>query len=253
LTQALASKVPQVTVLFWVIKVLTTGIGETTSDFLTHKLDPPVAVGIVGLVFAASLVLQLLVGRYVAWVYWTAVMLVSVFGTMAADVLHVGLGVPYAVSTVFYAVVLAGVFLGWYLTERTLSIHSIRTRRREVFYWATVLATFALGTAAGDLTATTLHLGYFASGVLFAVAIAVPAVAHFRFGLNAVAAFWAAYVLTRPLGASFADWLGVPPGRGGLDLGTGAVSLVGGLVIVCLVAYLTVTQEDVEPALALSE
>jgi uncharacterized membrane-anchored protein len=242
----MASKVPQVTALFWVIKVLTTGIGETTSDFLTHKLDPVVAVGAVGLIFGASLLLQLAARRYLAWVYWLAVMMVSVFGTMAADVLHVGLGVPYAVSTVFYAVVLTGVFVTWYLVEGTLSIHSIRTRRRELFYWATVLATFALGTAAGDLTASTFHLGYLASGVLFAVAIAVPAIGHARFGLNPVVAFWAAYVLTRPLGASFADWLGVPPSRGGIDIGTGLVSVVGWLLIAALVAYLGVSRADIE-------
>jgi uncharacterized membrane-anchored protein len=242
LNVAVASKVPQVTALFWVIKVLTTGIGETASDFLTHRVDPPVAVGSVGLVFAASLVLQISVGRYNTWVYWFAVVMVSVFGTMAADVLHVGFGIPYAVSTLFYAAVLTIVFVVWQATERTLSIHSIRTRRRELFYWATVLVTFALGTAAGDLTATTLHLGYFASGVMFAAAIAVPAIAHFRFGLNAVAAFWIAYVLTRPLGASFADWLGVPPTRGGLDYGTGLVSLLGGLLIVVMVGYLAVRE-----------
>jgi uncharacterized membrane-anchored protein len=246
LATRMASKVPQVTALFWVIKVLTTGMGETTSDYLTHRLDPVVAVGAVGVVFGASLVLQLAVRRYIAWVYWFAVVMVSVFGTMAADVLHIGLGVPYAVSTVFYAVVLTVVFVTWYLIERTLSIHSVRTRRRELFYWATVFATFALGTAAGDLTASTFRLGYFASGVLFAVAIVVPAVGHARFGFNPVAAFWAAYVLTRPLGASFADWLGVPPRRGGVDIGTGVVSLIAGLVIAGLVAYLSFTRTDVE-------
>jgi uncharacterized membrane-anchored protein len=238
LTGAVASKVPQVTVLFWVIKVLTTGMGETTSDFLAHRYDPVVAVAVVGLIFAGSLAAQLVMRRYRTGVYWFAVVMVSVFGTMAADVLHVGFGIPYAVSTVFFAVVLTVIFVVWQATERTLSIHSIRTRRRELFYWATVLATFALGTAAGDLTATTLKLGYFGSGVMFAAAIAVPAIAHARFGLNAVAAFWTAYVLTRPLGASFADWLGVPPYRGGLDYGTGLVSVIAGLLIVVLVAYL---------------
>jgi uncharacterized membrane-anchored protein len=170
--------------------------------------------------------------------------MVSVFGTMAADVVHIALGVPYAVSTVVFAVVLAAVFVVWYRTEGTLSIHSIRTRRRELFYWLTVLTTFALGTAAGDLTASTMHLGYFASGVLFAVVIAVPAVAHWRLGLNAITAFWFAYIVTRPLGASFADWLGVPPSRRGLDLGTGPVTLTLALVIAVLVGYLTVTHSD---------
>ena len=196
------SKVPEVTVYFWITKVLTTGMGETTSDYLAHRLDPVIAVGLAGVALVASLVLQLCFRRYVAWVYWLAVVMVSVFGTMAADVLHVGLGIPYAVSTGFFTVALGAVFAVWYAVERTLSIHSIRTRRRELFYWATVLTTFALGTAAGDLSATSLRLGYFGSGVVFAVVFAVPALAHWRLRLNAILAFWLAYVVTRPLGAA---------------------------------------------------
>ena len=240
----LLSKVPEVTVLFWVTKVLTTGMGETASDFLVRRIDPFVAVGLGAVALVVAMALQLRARRYVPWTYWLAVSMVSVFGTMAADVVHIALGVPYAVSTVVFAVVLAAVFVVWYRTEGTLSIHSIRTRRRELFYWLTVLTTFALGTAAGDLTASTMHLGYFASGVLFAVVIAVPAVAHRRLGLNAITAFWFAYIVTRPLGASFADWLGVPPSRRGLDLGTGPVTLTLALVIAVLVGYLTVTHSD---------
>jgi len=242
--RALSSKVPQVTVLFWIIKILTTGMGETTSDFLAHRLDPVVAVGLVGIVFAGGLAAQLWARRYVTWVYWFAIVMVSVFGTMAADVLHVGLGVPYAVSTAFYALVLTAIFVTWYVCERTLAIDSIRTRRRELFYWATVLATFALGTAAGDLTAVTFHLGYLASGVLFGVVILIPAFARSFLGMNAVFAFWFAYVLTRPLGASFADWLGVPPSRGGVDLGTGAVSLVLAAIIAVLVGVLAASERS---------
>ncbi|MER7273979.1 hypothetical protein ABT369_05975 [Dactylosporangium sp. NPDC000244] len=235
------------TALFWVIKVLTTGMGETASDFLAHTIAPPVAVGLGGLGFAAALVLQFRVRRYLAGVYWLAVIMVSVFGTMAADVLHVGLGVPYLVSTVGFAIALAAILVVWYASERTLSIHSITTPRRECFYWATVLATFALGTAAGDLTAMTFGWGYLLSGVIFAVAIAVPALA-FRIGrLNAVAAFWAAYVITRPLGASFADWMGVSHERGGLGLGTGPVTAAWAVLIVVLVGYLAVTRADTEP------
>lgn len=245
LTRLGLSKVPEVTALFWVIKVLTTGMGETTSDFLAHRIDPVIAVGLTGVGLAVSLVVQLVVRRYLAWVYWLAVVMVSVFGTMAADVLHVGLGVPYLMSTIVFAVGLAAIFAVWYLTERTLSIHSIRTRRREMFYWLAVLTTFALGTAAGDMTATTLHLGYFASGVLFAAAIAAPALAHWRFGLNPILAFWTAYVLTRPLGASFADWMGVSHARGGLDWGTGPVSAVAAVLIIILVGFLAVRRSDV--------
>ncbi len=232
------SKVPAVTAVFWVTKVLTTGMGETTSDFLVHRLGPALAIGLGALAFVVALTVQLKAVDYQAWVYWAAVVMVSVFGTMAADVLHVGLGIPYAVSSVFFAAALGVVFASWYVCEHTLSIHSIRTTRRELFYWATVSTTFALGTATGDMTAKSLHLGYVASGLLFAVAITVPAVAYWRFGLNAIVAFWAAYIVTRPLGASFADWAGVPAWRGGLGWGTGWVSLVMSAVITVLVAYL---------------
>jgi uncharacterized membrane-anchored protein len=173
--------------------------------------------------------------------------MVGVFGTMAADVLHVGLGVPYIASTIFYAIVLAVVFRTWYLSEGTLSIHSITTQRRELFYWAAVLATFALGTAAGDLTAVTLGLGYFGSIFLFAAVIAIPAIGYFRFGMNSILAFWFAYVLTRPIGASVADWLGVSSARGGLALGTGPVSLVLAAAIAAFVYYLSQTGKDTPP------
>ena len=235
------SKVPEVTVAFWIAKVLTTGMGEAASDYLTRAMDPPIAVGLGFAGFAAAIALQFATRRYRTWVYWLAVAMVGVFGTMAADVLHVGLGVPYVASTAFYLVVLAVIFGVWYATERSLSIHSIRTPRREFFYWATVLATFALGTAAGDLTATTMHLGYLASGVLFAVAIAVPAVA-WRLGLNPILTFWAAYIVTRPLGASFADWVAVPHNRGGLNAGYGPVTVVMVAAIALLVGYLSVTE-----------
>lgn len=233
-----ASKVPEATALFWLTKALTTAMGESTSDYLVHRIAPELAVilGFVGLVVA--LVVQLRADRYRAWRYWFAVAMVGIFGTMAADVLHVGLGVPYLVSTALYLIVLVVVFVVWFRTEHTLSIHSITTRRREVFYWAAVMTTFALGTAAGDLTAVTVKLGYFSSGVVFAVAILVPAIAFRRFHVNAVAAFWIAYILTRPVGASFADWAALPGRRGGLDLGTGPVSLALAVLIVGCVAVL---------------
>jgi uncharacterized membrane-anchored protein len=243
--RSVLNKVPEITVYFWVIKVLTTGMGETASDYLAHRFAPPVAVGFGAVAFLAALILQFSVRRYVAWIYWLAVIMVSVFGTMAADVLHVGLGVPYAVSTIFFTVALAAVFAVWYAREKTLSIHRIDTPRREFFYWATVLATFALGTAAGDLTASTFGWGYFASGVVFAVLIAVPAIAHRRLGLGAVPAFWIAYVITRPLGASFADWMGVSHARGGLGIGTGPVTIGWLVAIVALVGYLVVSRTDV--------
>ncbi|WP_338784039.1 hypothetical protein [Streptomyces sp. DG1A-41] len=240
-----ASKVPEVTVYFWIIKVLTTGMGETASDFLARVLGPVPAVGLGGIALMAALAAQFAVRRYVAWVYWVAIVMVSVFGTMAADVLHVGLGVPYALSTPFFMAALAAVFALWYRSEGTLSIHSVHTRRRETFYWAAVLATFALGTAAGDLTAT-IGLGYLGSAVLYAAAIAVPAVVHRWGSLNAVAAFWAAYVITRPLGASVADWMAVGHSRGGLDLGLGPVTLSWTMAILGFVGYLAVSRKDIQ-------
>ena len=237
LRHSAAVKVPEITLLFWVVKVLTTGMGEAASDWLGTL--SVVLAGVLGLLaaaaLAASLWRQLRSPRYVPGVYWAVVAMIAVFGTMAADGVHVALGVPYAVSTAVWALVLSIVLWRWHRSEGTLSVHSITTRRPELYYWATVLATFALGTAAGDLTAAELHLGYFISGVLFAAAIAVPAVA-WRFGLNPVVAFWAAYVLTRPLGASFADWVGKPSG---LDAGDGTVTLVLVVAIVALVVRLS--------------
>jgi uncharacterized membrane-anchored protein len=247
-----ASKVPEVTVAFWITKALTTGMGESSSDFLVHTLPPAVAVVLGFIALLGALAIQFRARRYVPWIYWLAVAMVGVFGTMAADVLHVGLHVPYKVSTVFFAVTLAVIFTVWFLTERTLSIHSIYTPRRELFYWAAVVTTFALGTAAGDLSAVTLHRGYFSSGVMFAIVILVPAVAHWRFGMNPILAFWFAYIVTRPLGASFADWLGVSHRRGGLALGPGPVSLSLAALIVAFVAYLTVVDSRARDSTAKS-
>ena len=240
------SKVPQITAIFWVIKVLTTAQGEAVADFLFFRYGPVVvgAVGATGLV--AALALQFRARRYVAGIYWSAVVMVAVFGTLAADGMHIVMGVPYLWSATFYASSLAVIFTAWYATEKTLSIHSIYTWRREAFYWATVMATFALGTAAGDVTAITLHLGFLASGVVFALVIAIPAVAHLRFGLNPILAFWLAYIVTRPLGASYADWLGVSHALGGLGLGRGPVGLALTIVIADLVGYLSVTSQDVD-------
>lgn len=191
--------------MFWVIKILTIGMGEAASDYLGNT--NLALVGVVGVGgFALALWLQLRARSYSAATYWFAVGMVAVFGTIVADVLHVATGLLYWVTSAFYAAVVAGLFTLWCRSEETLSIHSIITIRRERFYWCTVLATFALGTAVGDLAGLTLHWGFFASGVLFLVVIALPLLA-WRRGLNEVAAFWVAYVLTRPLGASFADWV----------------------------------------------
>ncbi len=239
------TKVPVIIAFFWLTKVATTAMGETTSDWMNGFFGPAIAVPLMLIALIWALRRQFRTDRYEAWTYWTVVVMVAVFGTSAADALHVGLGIPYIASTIFYAVVLAVVFFVWHRVEGTLSIHSIRTRRREAFYWATVLATFALGTACGDMTATTLHLGYFASGLMFAGLIAIPFVAHRWFGLNDVLAFWAAYVLTRPLGASFADWIAVEPHRGGLGLGAGGASLILAALVLLCIRRLARTKMDV--------
>jgi len=232
-------KVPEVTALFWLTKLLTTAMGESTSDYLVKVVNPVIAVAIGTLVLLAVVAFQVGKDRYIPWVYWLAVLMVAIVGTMAADVLHKQFGVAYAVSSLFFALVLAAVFVAWHRTEGTLSIHSITTMRRELFYWAAVMATFAFGTAVGDYTAHTLGLGYFASAILFAGLILIPAVGYRYLQMNEVLAFWFAYVLTRPLGASIADWLGKPKYLSGLALGDGPVSIAFGVLIVACVGVMT--------------
>ena len=242
-----ATKVPpRITVSFWAIKILTTAAGEAISDYLVHRFNPYIAVFAGFVVFAVAIAIQFAVPAYRTSVYWLAVLMVAVFGTMAADVLHVEFGVPYVASAAGFAVALVVVFTAWYRSEGTLSIHSIDTRRREVFYWAAVLATFAMGTATGDLTAYTVNLGFLSSGILFAVLFALPALAYRFAGVNAVLTFWIAYVLTRPLGASFADWMGKSRHAGGLGWGDGPVAFGLVAMIVALVAVVVRTRDDRE-------
>lgn len=235
-------KVPEVTALFWVIKLLTTALGESTSDYVVNDFNPYIAVVCCTLLFVGALALQFWFRRYVPWVYWLAIVMVAVFGTMAADVLHVVIGVPYWLSSAAFAVVLVVVFWLWYRVEWTLSIHSITTTRREIFYWAAVSAAFALGTAAGDLLAYTAHLGFLAAGLVFAVLFVAPGVAGRAGWLNSITAFWISYVLTRPLGASFADWTGKGQDAGGLGWGDGPVGAVLAVLIAVLVGYPQVRQ-----------
>ncbi|MDQ0189351.1 hypothetical protein JI721_16865 [Alicyclobacillus cycloheptanicus] len=237
-------KVPQITLYFWIVKLLSTAMGEATSDYLVTHISPYAAVLLGFVLFAGALVLQFAVRKYIAWVYWLAVVMVSIFGTMAADAVHIVLGIPYAISTAFFLLALLVLLTVWQRTEHTLSIHSITTRRREAFYWATIVATFALGTAAGDMTATTLHLGYLTSGLLFSVLLLLPALGYWKFRLNSVFAFWFSYIMTRPVGASFADWFGVSKSAGGLGVGGGPVSLVLTILIVIVVTYLAITRKD---------
>lgn len=237
-------RVPEITVFFWVLKGLSTAMGEAASDYLVRTLAPVPAVLLGFVAFAIAMAVQLRMRRYNAVTYWLAVAMVGVFGTMVADVLHVGFGVPYLVSSALFAVILAAIFLTWKRVEGTLSIHSIDTTRRELFYWATVIATFALGTAAGDFLAVVMGIGYLGSAVVFAVIILIPALGYRLLHLNSVVAFWFAYVVTRPLGASLADWLGKPVREGGIGVGSGPVALVLAVAIAALTAHLAVTRRD---------
>ena len=239
-------KVAAVTVFFWLIKILTTAMGESISDYLVHGYNPYLAVIVGFLGFLIAMTLQLRSRRYLSWAYWLAVSMVAVFGTMAADVLHVEFHIPYIASTILFAIALIIVFTSWHRSEGTLSIHSINTRRRELFYWAAVLATFAMGTAAGDLAAYTANLGFLPAGLLFAALFVLPGIAYRYLNLNAILAFWFAYVMTRPLGASFADWMGKSRHAGGLGWGDGPVSFTLAILIVALVTYVALTGRDVQ-------
>jgi uncharacterized membrane-anchored protein len=243
--EPVAAKVPEITFLFWIIKLLTTASGEAISDYLA--LHGYVLAGVVEvMIFVIALICQFATRRYVAAAYWFLALAIAIFGTGASDALHLIVGIPYGGTTALWAVVLAAIFLIWHRSEGTLSIHSIVTTRRELFYWATVFATFALGTALGDFTAAVVHLGYFGSAVLFFVVICVPAVGWRFFRLNDVFAFWFAYVITRPLGASFADWFSKPRAITGLDYGDAAVSAVTLVLILALVAYVSVARNDIQ-------
>jgi uncharacterized membrane-anchored protein len=242
--EPLAAKVPEITVLFWILKLLTTAGGEAFSDYLALH-GHPVAAVVEFSIFVVAVWLQFRTRRYVAAAYWFLALAIAIFGTGVADAMHLIVGIPYGGTTALWAVVLAAIFWLWHRSERTLSIHSITTRRRELYYWAVVFATFALGTALGDFTAYVLHFGYLASGVIFAVVIMIPFVA-WRLGANAVLSFWAAYVVTRPLGASFADYLSKSHALRGLNYGDlpVAAAIIGALAV--LVAYTAIARNDIQ-------
>jgi uncharacterized membrane-anchored protein len=242
--EPLAAKVPDVSASFWVLKLITTAMGEAASDYLLNAMSLlALAIGAVG--FAVALWAQFRTRRYNAFAYWSAVMMVAVFGTMAADVIHHLLGVSFGMFTLFCALAVAATFWIWHRSENTLSIHSITTRRREVFYWLAVSFAFALGTAAGDLTASQLHFGFVGSIVLFAIVMAVPALGCWRFHLNSVLAFWWAYITTRPLGASVADWVSKPVKVGGLSYGDGPVAAVLLVIALILVTFVATRRSNV--------
>ena len=245
--EPVAAKVPEIAAIFWVVKILTTAGGEAVSDYLSTG-SKVIGGGVELGLFVVGLLWQFRTRRYVAAAYWFFAFAIAVFGCGVADIMHKVIGIPYLGTTAIWSIVLAVVLLAWYRSERTLSIHSITTQRRELFYWATVFATFALGTAVGDYTAVVLGLGYLGSGILFGVLILMPWVAWSRFGLGEVAAFWWAYVLTRPLGASFADYFSKPPHTSGIGFGDGPTAVVMTAALVVLVGYLSVTKQDIQPA-----
>ncbi|MEW1723498.1 hypothetical protein [Streptomyces sp. NPDC093109] len=248
--RAWGNKVPEITLYFWVIKILCTTVGETAADLLNTNLGLGLTATsyVMGALLAVALFFQFRARAYRPGVYWLCVVLISVVGTLVSDNLTDNLGVPLTTTTWMFALALALTFAAWYASERTLSVHAIRTRRREAFYWLAILFTFALGTSAGDLTAERLKLGYWVSALLFALLIAAVAVARFTLDLNTVWSFWIAYVLTRPLGASLGDYLSQARADGGLGLGTVVTSGLFLAVILGLVVHLTRTRADVVPS-----
>jgi uncharacterized membrane-anchored protein len=240
-----AAKVPEIIAIFWVVKILTTAGGEVTSDYLkTYGNFGGGGTEIA--MFVIGLVLQFGTRRYQAFAYWFLAYAIATAGTGISDFLHLDVHIPYAGTTILWAVILAAVFRAWYRSEGTLSIHSITTQRREAFYWATVFATFALGTALGDFTATSLNMGYLPSGLFFLAVILLPAIAWRWFGMNSIAAFWMAYIVTRPLGASFSDWISKPSNLTGINFGNGQTALVFGVATVVLVSYLAIRRPDIQ-------
>ncbi len=245
--QVMLNKVPEITLFFWVIKILCTTVGETGADFLNTTLNFGLdgVTLIMGTMLAVTLIFQFKSKKYVPGIYWLAVVLISIVGTLITDNLTDRFGIPLFMTTTIFAITLSIVFAIWYKKEKTLSIHTIVTTRREAFYWLAILFTFALGTAAGDLLAETINLGYLLSAIIFGVLIASVAISHFVFKVNAILAFWIAYILTRPLGASIGDYLSQDFSNGGLGLGTVITSMIFLATILATVIYLTITKKDV--------
>ena len=241
------NKVPEITIYFWVIKILCTTVGETGADFLNTKFN----LGLInmtlfiGSLLIISLFFQFRSRKYAPGIYWLAVILISVVGTLITDNLTDNLGIALETTSIVFGIALCVTFAVWYAIEKSLSIRTINTIRREIFYWLAILFTFALGTAAGDLMAESLNLGYLISAVIFGALIAVVAIAHFRFKLNSVLAFWIAYILTRPLGASLGDYLSQAKTDGGLGFGTVITSALFLFAILATVIYLSITKKDV--------
>jgi uncharacterized membrane-anchored protein len=245
-TVQMLNKVPEVTLYFWIIKVMATTVGETVADFLNVDLNFGLSGTsiIMGGLLAVTVFVQLRARKYVPWLYWVNVVLISIVGTLITDNLVDNFGIPLETTTIGFGLALLATFAAWYASEKTLSIHTIFTTKRELFYWAVILFTFALGTAAGDLAAEGLNLGYGNSVLICGALIAIVTIAHYGFRVNAVLAFWIAYILTRPLGASLGDSLSQPIDNGGIGLGATTTSVIFLATILSLVIYLSVTRKD---------
>lgn len=242
----LASKVPEITIYFWIIKIMATTVGETAADLLSVRLNLGLTITsyVMSAIFIAFLVFQVKSKNYTPPLYWMTVVLISVVGTLISDNLVDGMGISLITTSIAFGIILAIVFASWYLKEKTLSIHSIFTTRRELFYWAAILFTFAMGTSVGDLIAERLDLGYWQALLLFAAMIGIVGFLYYAQKVDAILAFWIAYILTRPLGASMGDWLAKPVIAGGLGWGTVTTSIVFLAVILMLVIYLTISKSD---------
>ena len=240
------NKVPEATLYFWIIKIMATTVGETAADFLNFDLHFGLTGTsvVMGALLAIFLLMQLRSRKYVPWLYWMAVVLISVVGTLITDNMVDNFGIALKTTTIIFGLALLATFVAWYASEKTLSIHTIFTTKRELFYWAAILFTFALGTAAGDLAAEGLGLGYAKSALIFGTAIGGITIAYYLFKRGAILAFWIAYILTRPLGASCGDFLSQPVANGGLGLGTVVTSMIFLLTIASLVIYLSIGKKD---------
>jgi uncharacterized membrane-anchored protein len=245
MNKKMLNRVPEVTLYFWIIKIMATTVGETGADFLAFTMNFGLATTsyIMSALLAVVLWNQFRLKRYIPASYWAVVVLVSIVGTLITDRLVDEMGVSLVSITIIFTVALLAVFALWYASEKTLAMHSIKTTKRELFYWAAILLTFALGTAAGDLLAEGLHLGYAVSALLFGAVITAIAIGYYRFGMDAVLTFWLAYVLTRPLGASLGDLLSQPIKNGGLGFGTVGTTIAFTTTIALLIVYMSIKQK----------
>tara|TARA_R110000868_G_scaffold144960_1_gene364461 strand:+ start:5808 stop:6584 length:777 start_codon:yes stop_codon:yes gene_type:complete len=239
--KSLLNKVADVTVLFWAIKIISTTVGEASADFFVHQFGY-ISILVTFLLLAASIVVQIRFKRYIPWMYWMVIVLVAVFGTMFSDGIH-HLGLPLSVSSAIFIVALLSTFGIWYACEKSLNVHSIRSTRREMFYWTVILFTFALGTSLGDLVAGTFHFGYLDATLIFGAVMIITPILLYLFRVNKIALFWITYILTRPFGAAGADLLAKPTARGGFGFGDGAISIIFMSIIVALIIYLTIAHK----------